>query len=132
MKPEELQMYDWVLINATPYQVKQITRKKAGYHKVPHNLHYARLVDVQPVPITAEILEKNGFKFSEKNCNMWVLAVGADWSIEVGLWGDMGTLMRCFKQEPEGVKSVHLSYSPYLHQLQQALRMCDIDKRIEI
>lgn len=132
MKPEELQIYDWVLINDTPHQVKQITQKKVGYHRIPYNLDYARLVDVKPIPITAEILEMNGFKFSGKNCNMWVLAIGADWSIGVGLWEDMGTLIKCVKQEPKGAKVVHLSYTPYVHQLQQAIRLCGINKRIKL
>ena len=134
MKPEELQMYDWVLINDTPYQVKQITRKKVGYHRIPYNLDYARLIDVKPIPITTEILEKNGFVFFKEHCNMWKCAIGVDWSIEVGLWEDMGMgdLVRCFKQESEGSKGIHLSYTPYVHQLQQALRLCGIDKRIEL
>lgn len=134
MKPTELQIGDWVLIDNTPRQVVQLTKSKVGYHTEPREcrMHYARYADVVPIRITADILEKNGVEFYSKNCNMWVLSIRANWSIEVGLWGDMGTLIRCSKQEPGGVKSVHLSDSPYIHQLQQAIRLCGIDKEIEI
>lgn len=134
MKPTELQIGDWVLIDNTPRQVVQLTKSKVGYHTEPNEcrMYYARYADVEPIRITAEILEKCGFKFFPSNCEMWVLSIGADWSIEVGLWGDMGTLIRCFNQEKGGSKSVHLSYTPYLHQLQQAIRLCGIDKKIEL
>lgn len=122
MKPEELQIYDWVLINDTPHQVKQITRKKVGYHKVPYSLDYARLVDVKPIPITAEILEKNGFV---KDCCYYNLDeedggylqyYPHEWRLDSWYKGDI--LFRCMCHD--------------VHQLQQAIRLCGIDKRIKL
>ena len=124
MKPEQLQMYDWVLINDTPYQVKQITRKKVGYHRVPYNLDYARLEDIKPIPITTDILENNGFTVhafpldtictweEDKNRIMWSGSM-----IDVRQWDNCRNYQGTIK---------------YVHQLQQALRLCGIDKRIEL
>ena len=124
MKPEELQIGDWVLIDDEPKQIVQLTKSKVCYHIFPNNsrLNYARYYEVRPILITAEILEKNGFEFFKEHSNMWTCAIGTDWSIEVGLWQDMGmgTLIRCFKRESEGSNGIHLSYTPYVHQLQQA------------
>lgn len=125
MRPTELQIGDWVLWFNKPCKVDLPLLNTEFSDRKESD-------DIQPIRITAEILEKNGFKFFHSDCEMWVLATGGDWSIEVGLWGDMGTLIRCFKQEKGGSKSVHLSYTPYLHQLQQAIRLCGIDKKIEI
>lgn len=122
MKPEELQIYDWVLINDTPHQVKQITQKKVGYHKVPYSLDYARLVDVKPIPITAEILEKNGFKKEYYYYNLYEENGGHlqyyphEWRLD--RWYKDDILFRC---------NCH-----YVNQLQQAFRLCGIDKRIKL
>lgn len=122
MKPEELQIYDWVLINDTPHQVKQITRKKVGYHKVPYSLDYARLVDVKPIPITAEILEKNGF--IKDYCYYYLYGENGEylqyypheWRLD--MWYKDDILFRCKCHD--------------VHQLQQAIRLCGIDKRIKL
>lgn len=122
MKPEELQIYDWVLINDTPHQVKQITRKKVGYHKVPYNLDYARLVDVKPIPITAEILEKNGIK--NDKVSRWYK------------WEDKHAKILfnpyyCVS-DIESIEVTIKAYIVYVHELQQAIRLCGIDKKIEL
>lgn len=124
MKPEELQIYDWVLINNAPHKVKQITRKKVGYHRIPYNLDYVRLIDIEPIPITAEILEKNGFTVHtfpldtictyecDKNRIMWSGSM-----IDVRQWDSC---------------KAYQGSAKYIHELQQALRLCEIDKRIEL
>ena len=123
MKPEELQIYDWVLINDTPHQVKQITQKKVGYHKVPYSLDYARLVEVKPIPITAEILEKNGI-----NNELW-LGSTYIWKKE-DLF--ISYILRYRVLTVRGRKGESRSAVGYIHQLQQALRLCGIDKKIEL
>ena len=126
MKPEELQMYDWVLINDKPYQVKQITRKKVGYHRIPYNLDYARLVDIKPIPITAEILEKNGFKVVTYPLGNVACIWGDDYKNSI-LWSGLMITVRHW----DNSKDYH-GCAEYIHELQQALRLCGIDKRIEL
>lgn len=122
MRPEQLQMYDWVLINDTPYQVKQITRKKVGYHRVPHNLDYARSEDVKPIRITAEILEKNGVL--SDGVSRWRFCDNENWKIRFSLY-----------YEALRITSENIAlegHVVYVHELQQALRLCGINKKIEL
>ena len=122
MKPEELQMYDWVLINDAPHKVKQITRKKVGYHRIPYNLDYVRLIDIKPIPITAEILEKNGFK--NDGVSRWY-----KWSDEnAKILFNPYYLVTEIESRDVTIKARF----DYVHQLQQAIRLCGIDKRIEL
>ena len=126
MRPEELQMYDWVLINDTPHQIKQITRKKVGYHRTPYNLDYARLIDVKPIPITAEILEKNGFKVVTYPLGNIVSIWGDDYKNSI-LWSGVMITVRHWDNSKD-----YQGCAEYIHQLQQAIRLCEIDKRIEL
>lgn len=52
---------DWVMVGNVPYQVQLWTKKKIGYNKIPTKISYARLCDVEPIPVTEEFLFKNGF-----------------------------------------------------------------------
>lgn len=122
MKTEELQMYDWVLINDAPHKVKQITRKKVGYHRIPYNLDYVRLIDIKPIPITAEILEKNGIK--NDGASRWY-----EWSDEnAKILFNPYYLVTEIESRDVTIKARF----DYVHQLQQAIRLCGIDKRIEL
>ena len=57
---------------AFDFRVEQVTKQKVGYHAEPgeNRMHYLRLNGVQPIPLTPEILEWNGF---EKVQNLLVL-----------------------------------------------------------
>ena len=57
---------------AFDFRVEQVTKQKVGYHAEPgeNRIHYLRLNEVQPIPLTPEILEWNGF---EKVQNLLVL-----------------------------------------------------------
>lgn len=72
---------------------------------------------LSPIPLTQEILEKNGF--SDDYCN-----------------DDL-----CYAQSCGDVIGIHINgkngcmdemYFKYVHQLQQALRLCRIEKEIEL
>lgn len=59
---EQYMIFDWVLIENTPFQIYSLTRKKIGYHRRKETISYCRLQDVKPCPLTPEILVLNGFK----------------------------------------------------------------------
>lgn len=62
IRGEELCIGDFVLIQGKVRKVESITKKKIGYHVTPtDSLHYARLCEVSPIPITKEILKSSGF-----------------------------------------------------------------------
>ena len=65
MKTTDLMIGDWVKYTSPAYiQVANITKKKIGYHIKPKEpyMHYVRACEVEPIPLTPEILEKNGFE----------------------------------------------------------------------
>jgi hypothetical protein len=63
MKIKHKYMYnDWVMVDGKFYQIQSWTKKKIGIHKTPSTMSYVRLSEVQPIPLTEEILLLNGFK----------------------------------------------------------------------
>lgn len=134
---EQLMRGNWLYYrgrwNAFPFQVEQVTRKKVGYHAEPgkNRMYYLRLnEEVQPIPLTAELLEWNGWKLN-----------GDDAKFAPGTWTGGGLML---EQEPDGdgfrivVTSDYddedTNRTPfvlhYLHELQNALRLCGIEKEI--
>ena len=139
IKATELQIGDYVLVDGKPRRVESITKKKIGYHINPQTdkrLYYARLHDVEPIEITKELLEKNGFGTKGMTTIYFLEGELPDdfiWNITLDLryrvvnailwkriqpkdstYDDLVTQRKVF------VKSL------YIHQLQQACRMCGI------
>lgn len=102
MKANELTYGDWVLIDGVARKVCAITKHKIGYHLCDgeSTMHYARLHDVNSIPLTPEILEKNGLdKVPELS-----MVINRD--------------------------TMPLYHSPmlhYVHELQRALRLCGLN-----
>lgn len=105
MKANELMIGDWVLDKKTNRPYKIIGTNDLLFHD-----------DYSPIPITAEILEKNGFKHSmphndwtNADCNFYLYEGGNGYRIQN--------------------TDIKLDY---VHQLQHALRLCNIDKKIKL
>ena len=121
MKANEIQIGDWLYykgqFNAFPFKVESITKKKVGYHAEPneHRMHYLRLGECKPIPLTPEILEKNGFVVESRDCHGEPLQYC---ELVDGLWIDISG-ENFFEGKLE-----------YVHQLQHALILCEIEKEI--
>ena len=77
--------------------------------------------ELKPIPLTPEILEKNGFK-----------DMGFFGKLEIGPWRlicDSGNLAVLHEGREEEYINIPISY---VHELQHALRLCGIEKEIEI
>ena len=117
----DLMIGDWLYykgqFNAFPFKVESITKKKVGYYAEPndHRIYYLRLSECKPIPLTPEILEKNGFvkESRENHGNNLQYCILTD-----GLWIDISG-ENFFEGKLE-----------YVHQLQHALRLCEIEKEI--
>lgn len=80
--------------------------------------------DIEPIPLTVEILEKNGFKKDEKDEKMY------EWN-----WG---VIYDCISYDKEtGIVRIFyvsgLAFKKilrYVHELQHALKLCEIEKEI--
>jgi|GEM_PF-2874121 hypothetical protein len=126
MKARELQIGDLLYykgkFNAFPFKVESITKKKVGYHAEPneHRMYYLRLSDCEPILLTPEILEKNGFVFMP---GLWYLRTKERKPIQI-VFKDNNVITLSINATPVpiGLK--------YVHQLQHALRLCGIKKEI--
>lgn len=119
MKAEELMIGDWVNVGndefAFPDQIYSL-----GYDEVDSGhgdmVGTYRYDELFPIPITPEILEKNGFV--KQGFPGWEIYT-EDFLI---LWR-----IRCFNAANG---SFHRSHISYVHELQHALRLCGIKKEI--
>lgn len=91
-----------------------------------HGKTYVPIEYIEPIPLTIEILEKNGFVKDEKDDNMYYW----NWSV----------IDDCISYDKETSK-VRIFYVSgltfvkivlYVHELQHALRLCEIKKEIEL
>ena len=115
MKVNELMIGDWVLYNETHQQILEISGiDDEVYLEIDELVHQS---EIQPIPLTTEILEKNGFvkESRENHGNNLQYCILTD-----GLWIDISG-ENFFEGKLE-----------YVHQLQHALKLCGIEKEIEL
>jgi hypothetical protein len=136
MKAKDLMIGDWVLhhnsgcidaMNDTAPYDEAIRIEQSDFEL--DECFWSRL---DPIPITPEILEKNGFKKARFNDNEPSGLCGKWWSKD-GL-----ILVKMFELTLMGIvfsvsgSNSRISNIRYVHELQHALRLCGIDKEIEL
>lgn len=98
--------------------------------------------DIEPIPITKEILEKNGFeKVEETECSCsycTLIPTGyekSSYTCKFNFYKEpimgVSTLLKCWGQIPPqngGMNDIHICNLKNLHQLQHLLRICNIEK----
>ena len=143
----ELQIGDWVQIVEPCKYAGAIGRIKTLLdHKDDENAYFKVflqnntihigiddicLEDIRPIPLTAEILEKNGFEnigddtyqLEEKPCWFWVDFFRHTYGCEY----DTSTYE--YEDDEHRLKLYGI---PSVHELQHALRLCGIEKEIEL
>lgn len=143
MKPNELMIGDWVEHASGKYF--QVTRNDmrgdGSMHFAcghPHLWEYNN--EFSPIPLTEEILERNGF-VKMSNCPyavsyMWSTGGVAEFAdVTIGVCQDHADKWRwdCLTLKIHLYKGdIKLNKIRYVHQLQHALRLCGIDKEIEL
>jgi hypothetical protein len=121
MKASELMIGDWVLYNETPQQVLEISGiDDEVYLETDELVHQS---EIQPIPLTPEILEKNGFEYFHKNYSS--LSYDHPFKLKMTNWPDENGL--------GGLWTIcDIVEIRFVHQLQHALRLCEIEKEIEL
>lgn len=139
MRATELQIGDWAKYTNPPYiKVASITKKKIGYHVKDDEprMHHVRLCEVEPIPITAEILEKNGFALVHEQLpyRMEYVLSFQETYVSVVFWHNNKILVKMETPSSgnRGVNNVHNCDINHIHELQHALRLYGIDKEIEL
>lgn len=135
MRREELMPGDWVRhkCNLAPVKIQGLTKKYFTYDDGYCGGVYD---EIEPIPITAEILEKNGFKreeegrgFSEPYC----VYVNDDFQYVVKVYPkdimDRYSRLEIGEYDDNEYMSLLINH---VHELQHALRLADINKEITI
>ena len=136
MKANELMVGDYISVKPSgmPIKIAAVHHKKVAYHAVINKLTWVRESLLEPIPLTPEILEKNGFKKFDflhiKGQYQW-----AWWEnilISVTLWcrelnNDTKDGMMLKIEAPNSSLCLKVNY---IHELQHALRLCGIEKEI--
>lgn len=112
MKPNELMLGDWVC---------QYSLKEYSIIKIEYGYQIEECVEhgYEPIPLTAEILEKNGFYLESYNGD----AMRGNW------WTRSDFV---FPESRIDAVGRNLFKYEYVHQLQHALKLCGIEKEIEL
>lgn len=146
MEAKELMIGDWVLHEGEPYQIRQlgiygVDRDGEDYPAVcvgkPKGIGLiVERNEIEPIPITPEILEKNGFKVKEPESNFKYVTTGRKYTIEFLFFGEaihgVSTVMDCEVVFSGGLDRIHKCNVKYVHELQHALKLCGIEKEIEL
>lgn len=130
MKPEELMIGDWVEISGVPEPV--VIEEVYGKGAMT-NVCIAYYDEIFSIPLTPEILEKNGFK-SWEHGYIWKERIGiggqttsASSPIEIIIYeGGHSVIMN-----PHEGRDFQGSIDN-VHELQHALRLCGINKEIVV
>ena len=144
LKISDLSVGDWVMVNGRPRKISVLAEVWNGSNEVlvgyvvhvnsnGYNLVFYKPIEhVKPVPITAEILEKNGFTRGQrgdffhyhrldKNRTLYIHASTNGWRVEVTY--DAAGILR----------TTHLMHDMNgVHDLQHALRLAGVDKEINL
>jgi hypothetical protein len=88
--------------------------------------------DIRPIPLTEEILVKNGFK-KQEDVNEWSYYKSKDGKGQyMILWSMDYNYLEIGSYTEEFGEFNRLGVMRYVHQLQHALRLCGVEKEIEL
>lgn len=148
MKANELMIGDWVkLKDGGPLQMEDVSGtgmfKKwtsDGEYMIPYSYD-----EIEPIPLTPEILEKNGFIKDKDKKTIGttyhiLIPTGYEansYTIQITLYKEpicgVSVLLKIWGWIPPyqgGINDIHLCGAKYVHELQHALRLCKIEKEI--
>lgn len=136
MKANEITIGDWVLVNDTshpnPMQVDGIYKKGGAYYAVLSEYLSADVDMIEPIRLTREILEKNGFDgmpyaYLKIEDDKWLEYYYYEHRLRY-FWSGIDEWQNHTKIQELKFQCTCM----YVHELQHALRLCNIDKTIEL
>ena len=145
---KDLMIGDWVEVNGKFIQVENVHKDMINYTPdIPYvqEEDFIEGKDITPTPLTAEVLEKNGFYFgytsqqedaaSQIGCSCekaWTYDEGGG-SIQVTFPNECdGGLIVLDDQDFDKNLEFVFANQIYVHELQHALRLCGVEKNIII
>ena len=133
MKAKEIKIGDWVFFADVPVKVKDIKPKSvlldiSRFDDCMDKEGCAELGDIRPIPLTEEILEKNGWKWDNELWNIYYYTCGK-LNAEVWQWGKE-MVMKISASAGKDVCT--LAQIKYAHELQHLLWALGIDDDLKI
>lgn len=129
MKPTDLSIADCVYFNCFDgskiiVKITAINNNGLVYGVSKYGSHWCNIDKVEPIPVTPEMLTKNGFKLTRK----YILKIGTPKKqpiIAWNTWYDTPNLVIYLR----GKESINISVPcKYVHTFLRALRLCGLDK----
>ncbi len=123
IKISELSIGDWVKVQGVVKRIDYLYGKD-NVCDVPIEL-------IHPIPLTPEILEKNGFVDYEVGKGWYVLNVADDLRVWLHRNSHDWTF-QLMKWSPLSTHEIGKVFIKHTHQLQHALRLAGVEKEIEV
>lgn len=140
MQAKELMIGDYISVKPSGMLIKvaAVHHKKVAYHAVVNKLAWVRESLLEPIPLTPEILEKNGFE-TEDDVHFSIQGQSDILElllVELPFDGYYFDIVRTEKTINKCNQRCYIdryfASIYYVHQLQHALRLCGIEKEIEL
>lgn len=150
MKTNELMIGDYIAVKPSgmPIKVAAVHHKKVAYHACINKLSWVRESLLEPIPLTTDVLAKNGFYYgytsSEEDLASNTIAQLSE-EDKGWVWDEgNGEIKVIFPNESDGGMitiddqgfdrrmAFIFSENIYVHELQHAMRLCGIEKEIEL
>ena len=134
MISQELMLNDWVEVISNDHlkyvQIKEIYQSSILTKEFEFESEEVSIDNIKPIPLTPEILEKNGFEYNDENAKY-----------HPNCWSNSGILLRkrtlngFFYMVTSDYDDQDTNCTPiiitYVHELQHLLKLCGIEKTIE-
>lgn len=122
MKAQDLMIGDIVAVNNTPLRIAALGTAKTGFIDAKGEMFYHYYDNIEPIPLTSEILEKNEFRNSLDEWHLFQGCLQTNFTLKS--YDDTNeVLLPLFNGNMQII---------YVHELQHALKLCGIDKNIEL
>lgn len=129
MKASELMIGDYVKFLGRIRKIKSIISKDTGVEISfeGKNTVVVSLDEIEPIPLTREILEKNGWKWNHYHTGIKV-TIG---TLHI-VWGFYENCISVSDWAEDADSQITSLRCRYVHTLQNTLRLCGIEKEIEL
>lgn len=134
MKVTDLMIGDWCRVNGIAVKVGAVHHDNIGIFDNDNSLYWCSddgLDRIDPIPITGDILVKNGFK-KQEDVNEWSYYKSQDGKGQyMIIWCMDSNYLEIGSYTSNFGEFNHFGIR-YVHELQHALRLCGIEKELTI
>lgn len=125
MKSKELMLEDLMQVNGEVFKVISISYFDIGISDNKKDFYHEHIDNLEPIPLTSEILEKNEFYYEN---NVGYVLEYYNYEIIYDMWENELRILK----DREQILKIKTFDKMCVHELQHALRLCGINKEIEI